>query len=60
MVSDLCYNWQLRPAPGGEGTQISVHVEIPDREAHRLETQHDAIRKSLAQLARLAAGRGPR
>ena len=53
LVSDLCFTWRLRPA--GNGTEISVHVEIPDEEAHRLETQRDIIRRSVANLAELAA-----
>ena len=58
LVSDLCFTWQLRPA--GRGTEISVHVEIPDTEAHRLEAQRDIIRRSVANLAGLAAAQsGP-
>jgi len=53
-VSNLCFTWQLRPAGGG--TEISVHVEIPEEEAHRVETQRDIIRRSVANLAGLAAG----
>ena len=29
LVSDLCFDWRLRPSGGG--TEISVHVEIPDQ-----------------------------
>jgi Polyketide cyclase / dehydrase and lipid transport len=53
LVSDLCFDWRLRPS--GTGTEISVHVEIPDTEAHRLDTQRDIIRQSLIRLADLAA-----
>jgi|SRR5450755_4273837 uncharacterized protein YndB with AHSA1/START domain len=53
LVSDLRFDWRLRPQ--GTGTQIDVHVEIPEREAHRLDTQREVIRQSLARLARLAA-----
>ena len=53
LVSDLCFTWRLRAA--GSGTEISVHVEIPDAEAHRLQTQREVIERSLANLARLAA-----
>ena len=53
LVSDLCFDWRLRPS--GTGTEISVHVEIPDSEAHRLDTQRDIIRQSLIRLADLAA-----
>jgi hypothetical protein len=55
LVSDLCFGWQLRPSGGG--TEISVHVEIPDQEAHRLDTQRDTIRQSVLRLAELAAAR---
>jgi uncharacterized protein YndB with AHSA1/START domain len=54
LVSDLCFTWRLRAA--GTGTEISVHVEIPDSEAHRLQTQQDIISRSVANLAQLAAG----
>ncbi|MGA3151980.1 MAG: SRPBCC family protein [Streptosporangiaceae bacterium] len=53
LVSDLSFSWQLRPS--GTGTEISVHVEIPDREAHRLDAQRGIIGQSLARLADLAA-----
>ncbi len=54
LVSDLCFSWRLRPA--GAGTEISVHVEIPDREAARLDAQREIISQSLTRLADLAAG----
>jgi hypothetical protein len=53
MVSDLCFEWRLRPS--GHGTEISVHVEIPDSEAHRLYAQREVIRQSLIRLAISAA-----
>lgn len=55
LVSELCFDWRLRPSDSGGGTEISVHVEIPDSEAHRLDTQRDVIRRSLIRLADLAA-----
>ena len=55
MVSDLVFNWRLEPAGGG--TKISVHVDIPDREASRLEMQRDIIASSLRRLATMAAAR---
>ncbi|SRR6266446_9804468 len=55
LVSDLRFDWRLRPSGTGSGTEISVHVEIPDSEAHRLGAQHDIIRQSLIRLASLAA-----
>jgi uncharacterized protein YndB with AHSA1/START domain len=53
MVSDLRFDWQLEPE--GDGTRITVDVEIPEREAQRLRTQQHVIRASLARLARLAS-----
>ncbi len=55
LVSDLRFDWRLRPSGTGSGTEISVHVEIPNSEAHRLGAQHDIIRQSLIRLASLAA-----
>ena len=55
-VSDLCFAWRL--CPSGAGTEIRVHVEIPDAEAHRLGTQRQIIRQSLARLAERAAAGG--
>jgi uncharacterized protein YndB with AHSA1/START domain len=52
LVSDLRFEWRLEPV--ADGTQITVDVEIPDTEAHRLETQQDVIRASLKRLAELA------
>jgi len=53
LVSDLRFDWRLRP--DGTGTEISVHVAIPDSEAHRLDGQRDVISQSLRRLADLAA-----
>lgn len=53
LVSDLCFGWRLRPL--GSGTEISVHVEIPDHEAHRLDAQREIIGQSVRKLAELAA-----
>jgi hypothetical protein len=56
LVSDLSFEWRLEPLENGEGgTRISVDVEIPDEEAHRLDTQREAISSSLGKLAELAA-----
>jgi uncharacterized protein YndB with AHSA1/START domain len=56
LVSDLRFEWQLEEAGGG-GTRVTVEVEIPDQEAHRLDTQREVIATSLANLARLAMSR---
>jgi uncharacterized protein YndB with AHSA1/START domain len=53
LVSDLIFEWRLEPE--GDGTRIGVHVEIPEREAHRLATQRGAVSASLRALAALAA-----
>jgi uncharacterized protein YndB with AHSA1/START domain len=54
LVSDLRFEWRL--APSGCGTLITVDVEIPDAEAHRLEAQRNVISASMQRLAQLAAG----
>ena len=54
LVSDLRFEWRL--APDGEGTLITVDVEIPEAEAHRLDTQREVISNSMRRLAELAAG----
>jgi uncharacterized protein YndB with AHSA1/START domain len=53
LVSELRFEWRLETV--GTGTRITVEVDIPDAEAHRLETQRDAISASLRHLAELAA-----
>ena len=55
LVNDLRFEWRLEPA--AEGTRISVDVEIPDAEAHRLNSQREIISRSMKQLAGLAARR---
>ena len=53
LVSDLRFEWRLEAV--GEGTAISVDVEIPEAEAARLETQREVIAASLRRLAELAS-----
>jgi uncharacterized protein YndB with AHSA1/START domain len=55
LVSDLRYEWRLDPA--GDGTRITVEVEIPEAESHRLESQRAIISASVRRLAEVAAGR---
>jgi hypothetical protein len=55
LVSDLVFEWRLAPLDGGAATNITVHVKIPETEAHRLAVQQDAISRSLSRLAALAA-----
>jgi hypothetical protein len=52
LVSDLLFVWQLRA--DGETTDIEAHVELPEREAHRLPDQQRLIEQSLSNLASLA------
>jgi uncharacterized protein YndB with AHSA1/START domain len=52
LVSDLRFEWHLEPV--GEGTRITVDVEIPDSEAARLDGQREVIEASLKRLAQLA------
>jgi hypothetical protein len=52
LVSDLTFEWRLRP--DGQATEITVHVEIPPAEAHRLAAQRDVVHRSLRTLAELA------
>ena len=56
LVSDLRFDWRLEPLDGGLATRISVHVEIPEAEAHRLVTQREAIATSLSRLAAVVTG----
>jgi uncharacterized protein YndB with AHSA1/START domain len=53
LVNDLRFEWRLEP--DGAGTRISVDVEIPEREGHRLERQRELITTSIRQLAQRAA-----
>jgi len=53
-VSDLVFEWRLSELADG-GTRISVHVDIPDVEAQRLDGQRAAIHDSLARLAALVS-----
>ncbi len=53
LVSYLVFEWRLEPLE--DGTRISVHVEIPEEEAHRLEAQRAGVGASLRSLAALAA-----
>ena len=53
LVSDLRFEWRLEPA--GTGTRVTVEVDIPDGESHRLETQREVISASLRRRADIAA-----
>jgi uncharacterized protein YndB with AHSA1/START domain len=51
-ISDIDIVWQL--AENGTGTAIRVTVSLPDREAHRLDGQHQIIEESMRHLTALA------
>jgi hypothetical protein len=53
-LSDLRFEWRLEPLNGGDGTPITVDVDIPAAEAARLDGQQDTIRASLSNLVELA------
>ncbi len=60
LVSDLEFRWQLSEAlKDGDGTEIEVHVVLPDQEAHRLPQQRMLIENSIDRLARLAVDGRP-
>jgi uncharacterized protein YndB with AHSA1/START domain len=52
LVSDLRFEWRLEP--DGDGTLITVDVEIPQAEARRLDSQREVIGASMRRLAALA------
>jgi uncharacterized protein YndB with AHSA1/START domain len=52
LVSYLVFEYRLEPLD--PGTRIGVHVEIPEEEAHRLESQRAGVSASLRSLATLA------
>jgi hypothetical protein len=56
LVSDLRFEWHL--LPDGDGTLITVDVEIPEAEAQRLDDQRQIIQTSLQRLAQVAAAEG--
>jgi uncharacterized protein YndB with AHSA1/START domain len=51
-IFDIETIWQL--ADSGAGTSIRVDVSLPEREAHRLDTQHQVMEESLRRLTALA------
>jgi hypothetical protein len=53
IVSDLVFEWRLEPVESG--TKISVHVDIPYREAERMGMQREIIGSALKRLGELAA-----
>lgn len=55
LLHDFEFAWRLEPLDGGQATQISVHVEIPETKIRLLDRQQSVIRASIQRLAQLAA-----
>jgi Polyketide cyclase / dehydrase and lipid transport len=56
LLHDFVYNWRLEPLDGGQATQISVHVAIPDEKVeHFEEFQRAMMGASVRRLAEVAA-----
>lgn len=53
MVSDRVFRWRLLPIDGG--TEISVHVDVPDGEPVGADTEHRDIASALRWLAEVVA-----
>jgi uncharacterized protein YndB with AHSA1/START domain len=53
LVSNMSFEWRLEPE--GDRTRITVHVEIPEEEAPRLDDQRDVISRALENLAKHAS-----
>jgi uncharacterized protein YndB with AHSA1/START domain len=51
-VSDMRFEWRLEAEENG--TRIDVLVDIPEKEAARLEQQREMVRRSLVRLAEAA------
>jgi uncharacterized protein YndB with AHSA1/START domain len=54
-TSDLVFDWRRDERAGADGTRITVHVELPEREAARLQAQRELVGASLRNLAALTA-----
>jgi uncharacterized protein YndB with AHSA1/START domain len=52
LISDIVHEWTLAPHP--EGCSVRVRVELPEREAARVEDQRREVGGSLAGLVALA------
>lgn len=59
LKTDSRFEWRLASVDAGTATRISVHVEIPAREAHLLDLEREVITASLGRLAALAATSAP-
>ena len=52
-LADIVFDWKLEERPQG-GTQIRVHIEVPDAYQLELEGQKAVIGMSLRQLSAVA------
>ena len=59
LTTDIRFTWQLEPVDGAQATRITALVDVPEDQAHRLESQRTGITTSLRQLAALVAGTRP-
>ena len=57
VVPGLRHRRRLAARRGADGTPITVRVDLPEAEAHRLDGQRELITTSLANLSELAQGR---
>jgi uncharacterized protein YndB with AHSA1/START domain len=55
LVHDFRFEWRLEALAGDSATRISVHVDVPEREAAHLEALRAGIGRSLVRLSELAA-----
>jgi hypothetical protein len=58
LLSDIVHEWTLAPHP--DGCAVRVRVELPEREAHRIEDQRQEVSGSLEGLVALAERSAPR
>ncbi|HTI35535.1 MAG TPA: SRPBCC family protein [Miltoncostaea sp.] len=52
LLSDIVHEWTLSPHP--DGCEVRVRVELPEREAGRIDAQRREVAGSLAGLVALA------
>ena len=57
LLSDIVHEWTLAPHP--DGCAVHVRVELPEREAHRVDDQRREVSGSLRGLVALAERTAP-
>jgi uncharacterized protein YndB with AHSA1/START domain len=55
LVFDYRFEWRLEPMGDGRATSIGVLVDVPEAQAPRFDMVREAIGRSVAALAALAA-----